>query len=52
MMCDCKDCKIVCDGKEIATITCSGDGFTVKCTDECKEMFHKHHKEGHEGCCK
>ena len=52
MMCDCKDCKIVCGGKEIATIECNCDGFTVKCTDECKEMFRKHHKEGHEGCCK
>jgi len=51
MMCNCKDCKIVCDGKEIAKIEFSEDGISIKCSDECKEMFHKH-KEGHEDCCK
>lgn len=31
---ECKECKIVCDGKEIATINCSEDGFNIKCTEE------------------
>jgi hypothetical protein len=34
----CKDCKIVCDGKEIATISCTKDGFSVKCTEKGKEL--------------
>ena len=42
-----KECKIVCDGKEMATITCNDDGFTIKCTEEGKNMC----KEKM-GCCK
>jgi hypothetical protein len=42
----CKDCKIVCDGKEIATIKCGEDGYSIKCTKECKEMF-----KGMKDCC-
>jgi len=42
----CKECKVVCDGKEVATINCSRDGFSIKCTEEgksmCKEL---------KGCC-
>ncbi|MFH1787800.1 MAG: hypothetical protein ABH834_00265 [Candidatus Altiarchaeota archaeon] len=34
----CKDCKIVCDGKEIAAISCTEDGITIKCTDEGKKL--------------
>jgi hypothetical protein len=48
MMCDCKECKIVCGGKTVATIECSEGGFTVKCSDACKKMFQKHKGE----CCK
>ena len=44
----CKDCKIVCDGKEVATITCSEDGLNIKCTEDgkalCGEFCGK-------GCC-
>jgi hypothetical protein len=43
----CKDCKIVCDGKEIATIACGDGAFSIKCTEEGKKMF----KEMHKGCC-
>jgi hypothetical protein len=39
-----KECKITCDGKEVATINCGDDGFNVKCTEEGKEMF--------KDCCK
>jgi len=43
---ECKECKVVCDGKEVATITCNENGFSVQCTEEgkrlCKSM----------GCCK
>jgi hypothetical protein len=44
---ECKECKIVCDGKEVATISCSEDGFSIKCTDEGKEMCKQFC-----GCCK
>jgi len=40
----CKDCKVVCDGKEVATLTCSDEGFSVKCTEEGKKLC-----KG--GCC-
>lgn len=43
----CKECKIVCDGKEIATIKCSENGFSVECTEEGKNMY----KGITEGCC-
>ncbi|MBC8500241.1 MAG: hypothetical protein ISS25_01070 [Nanoarchaeota archaeon] len=42
-----KECKIVCDGKEIATLTCTEGGFTVKCTEEGKELCREMCKE----CC-
>ncbi len=42
-----KECKIVCDGKEVATIDCTEDGFSVKCTDEGKELC----KDMCKGCC-
>jgi hypothetical protein len=35
----CKDCKIVCDGKEVATISCGEDGFSIKHTKDGKELF-------------
>lgn len=34
-----KDCKIVCNGKEIATILCSEDGFNIRTTAEGKKLF-------------
>ena len=44
----CKDCKIVCDGKEVATISCTEDGINIKCTEDgkalCGEFCGK-------GCC-
>jgi hypothetical protein len=43
----CKDCKIVCNGKEVATIKCDENGFSIKCTEEGKEMC----KELGKGCC-
>jgi hypothetical protein len=46
-MMDCKDCKIVCDGKEVATIKCSEKGFSIECTDEGKQMC----REMSKGCC-
>lgn len=42
-----KNCKIVCDGVEIASIDCRKDGFSIKCTDEGKEMC----KDICKGCC-
>ncbi len=44
---ECKECKVVCDGKEIATIDCTENGFSVKYTDEGKNMC----KEFCKGCC-
>lgn len=38
---DWKECKITCDGKEIATINKSEDGFSVKCSKKCREMCGK-----------
>ena len=42
----CKDCKIVCEGKEIATISCSEDGIVIKHTKEGKELL-----KDLKGCC-
>ncbi len=44
---ECKECKIVCEGKEIATIDCGEDGFNIKFTEEGKAMC----KDMHKGCC-
>ena len=48
---ECKECKIVCNEKEIATINCTEDGINVKCTEDgknfCKEFIGKESK----GCC-
>lgn len=43
------ECKIVCDGKEIASINCSEEGAFIKCTEEGAKM----RKEFFEGkkCC-
>ena len=41
-----KECKVVCDGKEVATIKCSEDGINIKPTEEGKSMC-KEFKE----CC-
>ncbi|VVB83270.1 Uncharacterised protein [uncultured archaeon] len=43
----CKDCKIVCDGAEVATIKCGNDGFSINCTEKGKKMC----KELGKGCC-
>jgi hypothetical protein len=42
-----KDCKIVCDGKEIATINCAEGEFSLKYTAEGKKLC----KELCPGCC-
>jgi len=45
---ECKDCKIVCNGKEVGTVTCGEGGIKVQCTEEGKAMC----KECcGEGCC-
>lgn len=41
----CKECKVVCEGKEVAIITFSEDGFSLKHTEEGKELCKK------SGCC-
>ncbi len=38
------ECKIVCDGKECATVECGDGEFKVKLTEEGKKMK--------ENCCK
>ncbi len=42
----CKDCKVVCEGKEIASISCGEGGMTIKCTKEGKELCKEF-----KGCC-
>lgn len=45
---ECKDCKIICDGTEIATIKCGNDeGFSINYTEKGKKMY----KELSKGCC-
>jgi len=34
-----KECKIVCDGKEVATLLCSKDGCNIKPTAEGKKLL-------------
>gem|GEM_PF-2003508 len=41
-----KEFKITSDGKEIATINCTGSGFSVNCTEECTKLC-----KGFKGCC-
>ena len=43
----CKECKIVCDGKEMAKIDCTKEGIVIKCSDDCKNLG----KEFFGGCC-
>ncbi len=43
----CKECKIICDGKEIATFSCTEEGFSIKFSEEGKDMC----KEMSKGCC-
>lgn len=43
----CKECKIICEGKEVAIIDCTKDGFNIKCTQEGKKMCEEFGKE----CC-
>ena len=43
---ECKECKITCEGKEVATISCGKDGFAVKCTEEGRKLC-----KGFKGCC-
>ncbi|MBR9705006.1 hypothetical protein GOV12_06350 [Candidatus Pacearchaeota archaeon] len=42
-----KECQVICEGKEIATLNCSKDGFSIKFTNEGKEMCKDHCKD----CC-
>ena len=41
-----KEFKITSDGKEIATIDCTGSGFSVKCTEEGQKLC-----KSFKGCC-
>jgi hypothetical protein len=41
-----KECKIVCDGKDVAIIKCDEDGLHIKHTKEGKEMCKGFHE-----CC-
>jgi hypothetical protein len=41
-----KDCKIVCDGKEVASVSCTEDGLNIKYTKEGKKMCGMF-----KGCC-
>jgi hypothetical protein len=43
----CKECKVVCEGKEVATISCDEGGFSIKCTEEGKKLC----GEMKAGCC-
>ncbi|MFC2154395.1 hypothetical protein ACFLRC_02805 [Candidatus Altiarchaeota archaeon] len=43
----CKECKIVCDDKEIGTIICSKEGINIKFNEDTKDCCKEHHKE----CC-
>jgi hypothetical protein len=42
-----KECKITCDGKEVATVECTGDGCNFKVTEEGKKLLKDHCKH----CC-
>ena len=44
---DCKECKIVCDGKELATIDCRQDELKIKWSEDCKDLC----KGFFKGCC-
>ena len=44
---DCRECKIVCNGKEVAAINCSDGEISIKCTEEGKRMC----SELAKGCC-
>ncbi|MFC2162052.1 hypothetical protein ACFLRF_00090 [Candidatus Altiarchaeota archaeon] len=46
-----KDCKIVCGGKEMATISCSEDGIKIQATDDGKKFFSKMSAGCCEDCC-
>lgn len=41
-----KEFKITSDGKEIATIGCTGNGFSVNCTEEGMKLC-----KSFKGCC-
>lgn len=41
-----KECKIVCDGKEVGVIEKNKDGITIRCTEEGKKLCKEHC-----GCC-
>jgi len=40
-----KECKIVCDGKEVAVVNRTKDGIAIRCIGEGKELCKKF------GCC-
>ncbi len=44
---ECKDCKIVCDGIEMAAVSCDKGGFSLKMTEKGKELC----KDRCKGCC-
>jgi len=41
-----REFKITSEGKEIATIESTDNGFNVKCTEECVKLC-----KGFKGCC-
>ncbi len=47
----CKECKIVCNGKEIATIDCTKEGINIKCTEEGKKICSEFLGKDGKGCC-
>ena len=47
---ECKECKIVCNEKEVATISCTEEGLIIKCTEEGKKLCAGFLTEN-KGCC-
>ena len=43
----CKECRVVCDGKEMATIDCREDGLQIKWSEDCRNLC----KGVFKGCC-
>jgi hypothetical protein len=44
---ECKECKVVCDGKELATVDCGRDGLSVRWSKDCNDKCEGISK----GCC-
>lgn len=46
-----KECKITCDGKEIANLDCSKGGLSVKYTEDGKKFMKDNCNCDLENCC-